>query len=120
MTRGRRSSGKKALSFPASRVVFSSSVFWKHVHFSHDERVSPQRCLISPSTARAAATLSGFCECVPAMPVRFALGMLSSSNCQVPPSTRSMYFAEPARSEEHTSELQSLAYLVCRLLLEKK
>src|SRR2546425_3224216 len=26
----------------------------------------------------------------------------------------------PQRSEEHTSELQSLAYLVCRLLLEKK
>src|SRR5687767_15761597 len=28
--------------------------------------------------------------------------------------------AEQTRSEEHTSELQSLAYLVCRLLLEKK
>src|SRR5205823_12767506 len=28
--------------------------------------------------------------------------------------------AEIDRSEEHTSELQSLAYLVCRLLLEKK
>src|SRR5687767_15690737 len=27
---------------------------------------------------------------------------------------------EEPRSEEHTSELQSLAYLVCRLLLEKK
>src|SRR2546425_3504855 len=27
---------------------------------------------------------------------------------------------QSARSEEHTSELQSLAYLVCRLLLEKK
>src|SRR5205823_12204148 len=27
---------------------------------------------------------------------------------------------ERPRSEEHTSELQSLAYLVCRLLLEKK
>src|SRR5205823_13440356 len=26
---------------------------------------------------------------------------------------------EAAKSEEHTSELQSLAYLVCRLLLEK-
>src|ERR1041384_8731165 len=26
----------------------------------------------------------------------------------------------PQRAEEHTSELQSLAYLVCRLLLEKK
>src|SRR2546425_5569155 len=34
------------------------------------------------------------------------------------------YFLKPLtaaeRSEEHTSELQSLAYLVCRLLLEKK
>src|SRR2546425_7872873 len=32
------------------------------------------------------------------------------------------FFGAPAfeRSEEHTSELQSLAYLVCRLLLEKK
>src|SRR2546425_3771885 len=28
--------------------------------------------------------------------------------------------ADADRSEEHTSELQSLAYLVCRLLLEKK
>src|SRR3989441_3443970 len=28
--------------------------------------------------------------------------------------------AQGGRSEEHTSELQSLAYLVCRLLLEKK
>src|SRR5205823_13788229 len=28
--------------------------------------------------------------------------------------------APRSRSEEHTSELQSLAYLVCRLLLEKK
>src|SRR5947209_9391412 len=28
--------------------------------------------------------------------------------------------ASPARSEEHTSELQSRQYLVCRLLLEKK
>src|SRR3712207_7901573 len=28
--------------------------------------------------------------------------------------------ARPGRSEEHTSELQSRQYLVCRLLLEKK
>src|SRR2546425_9156431 len=33
------------------------------------------------------------------------------------PLTRSLALM---RSEEHTSELQSLAYLVCRLLLEKK
>src|SRR2546425_6102260 len=30
------------------------------------------------------------------------------------------YIDDTIRSEEHTSELQSLAYLVCRLLLEKK
>src|SRR5205823_13047501 len=30
------------------------------------------------------------------------------------------FFNPSFRSEEHTSELQSLAYLVCRLLLEKK
>src|SRR2546425_7782493 len=33
---------------------------------------------------------------------------------------RSPNAAGASRSEEHTSELQSLAYLVCRLLLEKK
>src|SRR5687767_15360056 len=33
---------------------------------------------------------------------------------------RSAATATASRSEEHTSELQSLAYLVCRLLLEKK
>src|SRR2546425_1527674 len=37
-------------------------------------------------------------------------------------SIKSGLLIEPvrSRSEEHTSELQSLAYLVCRLLLEKK
>src|SRR3712207_7641776 len=40
-----------------------------------------------------------------------------------PPSCAQWRRAEPlalARSEEHTSELQSRQYLVCRLLLEKK
>src|SRR5229473_5169593 len=32
----------------------------------------------------------------------------------------SVFWHSLLRSEEHTSELQSLAYLVCRLLLEKK
>src|SRR2546425_1398377 len=36
------------------------------------------------------------------------------------PGNRRWRKAENGRSEEHTSELQSLAYLVCRLLLEKK
>src|SRR3989441_3676113 len=34
--------------------------------------------------------------------------------------TREFHIVGGLRSEEHTSELQSLAYLVCRLLLEKK
>src|SRR3712207_8899619 len=33
---------------------------------------------------------------------------------------RTSYDVKPRRSEEHTSELQSRQYLVCRLLLEKK
>src|SRR2546423_8974762 len=33
---------------------------------------------------------------------------------------RHRHLQQHVRSEEHTSELQSLAYLVCRLLLEKK
>src|SRR6266404_4379616 len=37
-----------------------------------------------------------------------------------PVGARYRRFRAAARSEEHTSELQSLAYLVCRLLLEKK
>src|SRR5438093_3018686 len=38
----------------------------------------------------------------------------------IPGSDRNRRFARRLRSEEHTSELQSLTNLVCRLLLEKK
>src|SRR3712207_7046265 len=40
-----------------------------------------------------------------------------SNLCWLPPWNTSR---SPQRSEEHTSELQSRQYLVCRLLLEKK
>src|SRR5687767_15343578 len=50
------------------------------------------------------------CFAVPPFPGR------SLSRC---PKSSTRTFS-PARSEEHTSDLQSLAYLVCRLLLEKK
>src|SRR5205823_11534371 len=39
---------------------------------------------------------------------------------ELPPAELHMAEERRLRSEEHTSELQSLAYLVCRLLLEKK
>src|SRR5258708_17846516 len=45
----------------------------------------------------------------------------SQEICFVPAATRAGEFVEDAaRSEEHTSELQSPDHLVCRLLLEKK
>src|SRR5687767_15437684 len=43
-----------------------------------------------------------------------------SNNWQMLARLKAEATREQARSEEHTSELQSLAYLVCRLLLEKK
>src|SRR5687767_15617888 len=42
------------------------------------------------------------------------------SNLPGPKSSHFQLVKVNDRSEEHTSELQSLAYLVCRLLLEKK
>src|SRR3712207_8691440 len=44
----------------------------------------------------------------------------SSSPTRSARSTRSTPATSCTRSEEHTSELQSRQYLVCRLLLEKK
>src|SRR6478609_11736888 len=50
-----------------------------------------------------------------------ALPISCASPFALPPVTTSIGARGwPARSEEHTSELQSLAYIVCRLLLEKK
>src|SRR6476620_12224900 len=43
----------------------------------------------------------------------------SSRSSSVPEACRTS-FGRTTRSEEHTSELQSRQYLVCRLLLEKK
>src|SRR5499425_3389127 len=44
----------------------------------------------------------------------------NKSGCSFAASTIAPKFGSMARSEEHTSELQSPMYLVCRLLLEKK
>src|SRR3712207_7058807 len=43
-----------------------------------------------------------------------------SPGCPPTSNVRRSQFCGPDRSEEHTSELQSRQYLVCRLLLEKK
>src|SRR2546425_7839424 len=70
----------------------------------------PLRAMISgkPSRSRSASVT----ECTRDKPL---VGRPLSWTKRHPP------FPSPRnRSEEHTSELQSLAYLVCRLLLEKK
>src|SRR2546425_6760859 len=50
--------------------------------------------------------------------VGYSVGLLYFANTFG--SAFAKYKRPTERSEEHTSELQSLAYLVCRLLLEKK
>src|SRR2546422_4280142 len=47
-------------------------------------------------------------------------GRTTRSPCGTPPACAGRDSAGHARSEEHTSELQSRLHLVCRLLLEKK
>src|SRR2546425_7812302 len=83
----------------------------------------PPRSTLFPYTTlfrstRGPATLAlcaaGIAEIAPG---RFCLGIGAGSQ-PVVEAWNSGVFAR--RSEEHTSELQSLAYLVCRLLLEKK
>src|SRR2546423_3754672 len=55
-----------------------------------------------------------FCARLPTQP-----GTAVIRECSTTPSSTGG-IPRRTRSEEHTSELQSLAYLVCRLLLEKK
>src|SRR5262249_60610435 len=84
----------------------------------------PYTTLFRSSAARAPACCSASLsshsiDTAPSKPARFSSIMISStelaSRC-VPAVTK----FHPLRSEEHTSELQSLTNLVCRLLLEKK
>src|SRR2546425_5461343 len=68
-----------------------------------------------PSTARR--RLRAWCRRDMTVPI----GILSTSAIsRYERPSRSLNMIIARRSEEHTSELQSLAYLVCRLLLEKK
>src|SRR3712207_8601281 len=58
----------------------------------------------------------GWCE----MRTRAATVGWQMGACGIAPDVDRGIYALGARSEEHTSELQSRQYLVCRLLLEKK
>src|SRR3712207_7219087 len=77
----------------------------------------PYTTLFRSGTDRQAARPGQRCRACPAIP-HPALSGAFRSPPSICPSVSSSWL--PSRSEEHTSELQSRQYLVCRLLLEKK
>src|SRR5258706_2276528 len=82
----------------------------------------PPRSTLFPYTtlfrsARPARSVAGTCE-GPAMALMITDECINCDVCE--PECPNDAISMGERSEEHTSELQSLTNLVCRLLLEKK
>src|SRR2546425_7000520 len=77
----------------------------------------PPRSTLFPYTTLFRSQLRGT-RCGAAS--RSGLRSHTTSCWELPCRSRNASCKSWSRSEEHTSELQSLAYLVCRLLLEKK
>src|SRR2546425_8582213 len=105
------------------RVVMTSSRGWRSVSGV------PERCLTQgyEASRKEGAMTAPLTETTSAGPhgqasealTLYQEGMMAGT-CGA--ATMALWFLilDVLRSEEHTSELQSLAYLVCRLLLEKK
>src|SRR3712207_8155367 len=83
---------------PPRSTLFPYTTLFRSPNGKHHGKVSAPRC-----TSMAPATVPG------------ATRIRLMASLSVPPCC-----AGHDRSEEHTSELQSRQYLVCRLLLEKK
>src|SRR5205814_8210916 len=79
-------------------------------------RSSTNSCPFGPTPRRKSARVAG------GLPCAAFFSLISCSSVFVSPLSlnRIRWKFDPGRSEEHTSELQSLRHLVCRLLLEKK
>src|SRR2546425_8926002 len=75
----------------------------------------PPRSTLFPYTTLFRSAVPGTCACL-----RRTGGQNGPMALPAAPAPAPGSRPAPERSEEHTSELQSLAYLVCRLLLEKK
>src|SRR3712207_7097170 len=76
--------------------------------------------ILEAKTARASSSASGAATTsVKIAAIASAVGPSSGRlSATIPPKAETV--SQASRSEEHTSELQSRQYLVCRLLLEKK
>src|SRR2546425_9707987 len=85
---------------PPRSTLFPYTTLFRsvHAHFPEPEAIPPYTAFSSHHSHWAARSID----------------VLTGAAVQI------VHFDAVIRSEEHTSELQSLAYLVCRLLLEKK
>src|SRR2546425_9609584 len=95
-----------------------SAIGWEKLNITPGILVtSPRMASTSRTLVRPAVQSSSGCRW---MNVSLWLGPIVSVPSSGRPCSDRTSATSGNRSEEHTSELQSLAYLVCRLLLEKK
>src|SRR3712207_7818197 len=85
----------------------------------------PPRSTLFPYTTlfRSLQDFKDHIEVAKRFGVKNLICFLGETQKDIPPDVQHRQFIDglkKARSEEHTSELQSRQYLVCRLLLEKK
>src|SRR5687767_15340414 len=88
---------------------------WNFFGFSRNSLISCSSSTASSTPATSRKVILG-----ESTDMRFARDLPKDMTFEPPPCIWLMMKSQKNRSEEHTSELQSLAYLVCRLLLEKK
>src|SRR5438045_8302380 len=74
----------------------------------------------APASSSGILARAGFAPGILAIPEAQAAGGRPDAEARAPPVAGRPNETACPRSEEHTSELQSLRHLVCRLLLEKK
>src|SRR5262245_64618050 len=107
-------------------IVFAclGAGFWLHALLTtFQNRPAPAAASASNTSETLQAAFITVAERV--RPAVVHVGTVQVARARRPPTTPGPYpddpfFKEFFRSEEHTSELQSLRQLVCRLLLEKK
>src|SRR3712207_7149078 len=89
---------------PRSTLFPYTTLFRSGLHATREVRAAPERSALDTNPRAPEPTTSPPCSDQSRLEVRTTAGEPG----------------EALRSEEHTSELQSRQYLVCRLLLEKK
>src|SRR3712207_8120528 len=105
---------------PPRSTLFPYTTLFRSLDEINVKTIKSQACETIEETRAAAATL-GYPVIIRAA---YALGGLGSgfadNEDELNKLAEKAFSFSPQRSEEHTSELQSRQYLVCRLLLEKK